>query len=653
MSVSLGRNISSLKAQRQLALSSAELQTTFERLSSGQRINHAADDAAGLSVASALSTKRRVFTQGIRNLNDGVSLLNIADGAIEQLSAIGIRLKELAEQAANGTYGVKQRRAIDTEAQQLSKEYFRIARSTTFNGQGVFFAEFGDLRLQAGYGTTGGISSGLGGAIGLGTFSSTSTFTTIASGSVALDVAVGDLNGDGFADLVGVGIEDGGSGFLSVSLGAGDGTFKSTTTTIDSTMQQIFTVSLGDVNGDGILDVLSGGQDASPHGVASVRLGRGDGTFGTAISYQTSSAFLSNISAQDLNGDGRLDLITSQGGSEVQVRMGQGNGTFGAIATYTMDNVTDLTDPFSGAALGDLNGDGLLDIISTGYLAGTGGGIGVVRFGNADGTFRASTSFTTVVPLATATELGDFNNDGQLDVLISGSDGSDGVVSIALGNGNGTFKAAISYAADADTRYTLATGDLNGDGNLDFATSGFDGNGAYSSVTQVFLGKGDGTFADAVTYDDAQITTVINLATGDFNGDGVLELVSAAFDEVAQVSQIGLRNATTTSGVSPLLPFSLKTRADALQALPEFDRVLNRLSTQRGTIGAFQSRITVAQNTLQASADNFAAAEGRIKDADVADGASRLIRTGILQQAASAVLAQANQQPALALQLLA
>jgi len=109
MAITLGSNIASLRGQRQLAKTSAELGTVFGRLSSGQRINKASDDAAGLSIADSLKANSRILIQGVQNLNDGLSLLSIADSAIENLSDIVIRLEELAAQAANGVYTNKQR----------------------------------------------------------------------------------------------------------------------------------------------------------------------------------------------------------------------------------------------------------------------------------------------------------------------------------------------------------------------------------------------------------------------------------------------------------------------------------------------------------------------------------------------------------------
>ncbi len=102
MPITLGTNIQSLNAQRLLGRTEEKLSTVFERLSSGQRINRASDDAAGLAISESLNVDRRVYNQAVRNLNDGLSVLNIADSTVEQLSSIVTRIQELAQQAANG-----------------------------------------------------------------------------------------------------------------------------------------------------------------------------------------------------------------------------------------------------------------------------------------------------------------------------------------------------------------------------------------------------------------------------------------------------------------------------------------------------------------------------------------------------------------------
>jgi flagellin len=122
-SIVIGSNIASDQVQRRLGQTSRTLTTTLERLSSGQRINRASDDAAGLAIASALDADHRVFTQGIRNLNDGLSYLNIADGAVEELKNILIRQRELTTQASNGIYSDTQRQAMDSEVLSLLQPY--------------------------------------------------------------------------------------------------------------------------------------------------------------------------------------------------------------------------------------------------------------------------------------------------------------------------------------------------------------------------------------------------------------------------------------------------------------------------------------------------------------------------------------------------
>jgi len=139
-------------ASRRLDRTSRELTNIFERLSSGQRINRAVDDAAGLAVSSALNVKSRIFNQAIRNLSDGVSLLSIADQALLNLSDIVQRQIELAQQSANGTFSIEQRAALDDEAQALAREYERIIEITSFNGLKLINGEQASITLKAGIG---------------------------------------------------------------------------------------------------------------------------------------------------------------------------------------------------------------------------------------------------------------------------------------------------------------------------------------------------------------------------------------------------------------------------------------------------------------------------------------------------------------------
>ena len=170
MPITINTNVASLKTQSRLGEATSALQKSYERLSSGLRINSAADDAAGLSISASLDTDTKVYAQGVRNLNDGISLLNIAEGAVDSLTNIVTRIEELAEQAGNGTLSYKQRTALDSEAQALRKEYLRIAQTTEFNGKKLFDGTTGNIILQAGYGTNGTLTAAIGGKMGTGSF---------------------------------------------------------------------------------------------------------------------------------------------------------------------------------------------------------------------------------------------------------------------------------------------------------------------------------------------------------------------------------------------------------------------------------------------------------------------------------------------------
>lgn len=134
MAINIRTNIPSLLAQRNLDQSSGRLNTSYERLSSGLRINRARDDAAGLAIAENLKADASVAAVAIRNANDGISVVNIADQAIAQIANSLARLGELAEQSANGVFDNSQRSALQNEFSALQSEIERIATTTKFNG---------------------------------------------------------------------------------------------------------------------------------------------------------------------------------------------------------------------------------------------------------------------------------------------------------------------------------------------------------------------------------------------------------------------------------------------------------------------------------------------------------------------------------------
>ncbi len=137
MPVRIFNNIPSLNSQRLLGINNDRLAKSIERISSGIRINRGADDAAGLAISESLRSDIRALRQGVRNANDGISLINVAEGALNEQSGILIRLRELASQAATGTVGSTERQTIQLEFNQLRNEIDRITSTSEFNGQGL------------------------------------------------------------------------------------------------------------------------------------------------------------------------------------------------------------------------------------------------------------------------------------------------------------------------------------------------------------------------------------------------------------------------------------------------------------------------------------------------------------------------------------
>ena len=135
MAVRIFNNIPSLNAQRILGINNNRLAQSVERISSGIRINRGSDDAAGLAISEGLRSDIRTLRQAVRNANDGVSLINVTEGALNEQSGIMIRLRELASQAATGTVGSTERATIQLEFTALRNEIDRIAQTTEFNGQ--------------------------------------------------------------------------------------------------------------------------------------------------------------------------------------------------------------------------------------------------------------------------------------------------------------------------------------------------------------------------------------------------------------------------------------------------------------------------------------------------------------------------------------
>jgi hypothetical protein len=271
---------------------------------------------------------------------------------------------------------------------------------------------------------------------------------------------VGDFNGDGKPDLVI--LDDYTTGF-SVSLGNGDGTFKSAINTPLS--YSVLSLAVGDFNGDGKSDVAVTTNGTGGQGYLNIFLGNGDGTFHVGAQYDVNS--YAEVAAEDVNHDGKIDLVVASGALEVF--LGNGDGTFqspilGPTALYN-----------SNLVFGDFNHDGRLDI-----AVGTYTGIAFLS-GNGDGTFANPVYSNESLYFCCQLAVGDFNGDGALDVATTGDSTA---VGLMLGNGDGTFGPLVPYGVWV-ANGNMAIGDFNSDGVDDIALANQNYSG--SNIVSLYL----------------------------------------------------------------------------------------------------------------------------------------------------------------------
>jgi len=193
----INTNVSALFAQNAMTKNSRAQGTAMEQLSTGSRINSAKDDAAGLAIGQSMTTQVRGLNQAVRNLNDGVNLLQTAEGALNETSNMLQRMRELAVQASNGTYSASQRGYLDTEFQALAAQITKVSTQTKWNDQALLTTAT-NFVFQAGKDNLQTITATINdmGAVGLGitTVLSLGTVAASASSITALDTAIGTVN---------------------------------------------------------------------------------------------------------------------------------------------------------------------------------------------------------------------------------------------------------------------------------------------------------------------------------------------------------------------------------------------------------------------------------------------------------------------------
>jgi len=342
------------------------------------------------------------------------------------------------------------------------------------------------------------------------------------------------------------------TGQVSVVLGNGDGTFQK------PVLYQAGanTVISGDLRNNGISDLVI--TNPGIHSIG-VMLGNGDGTFQPVVRYPDTKGEPVFAAFGDFKNDGNLDVVVVDEGGYcpcVSVLLGNGNGT--------LQPAMHMTAPYPTQVLGvgDFNGDGNLDVVTAGQFGGT--NLMGVLLGNGDGTFRTGASYA-VYNGPQSIAVADFNGDHILDVAVAEPEGQ--AISIFLGNGDGTFRAAATVGAYFPA--FVVSADFNGDGIPDLAVlTGFN-----TSYVSLFLGNGDGTFQPEVNFPAAQAAAI---ATGDFNGDHQIDL---ALGNYLGNSVITLLN-TGVARLSPTTPLNFKKQQHGTTSAPQAVTLTNSGKTE-------------------------------------------------------------------------
>jgi VCBS repeat protein/FG-GAP repeat protein len=316
-------------------------------------------------------------------------------------------------------------------------------------------------------------------------FSAPAVFAT--AGFFPFAVAIGDLNGDGKPDLVVA--NSGNPSTVSVLRGDGHGGFAAATT-YPSGGFFASSVAIGDLNGDGRADVAVTNINSNN---VCVLLGTGGGALGPPTCFRTGTALdlaPRSVVIADLNGDGKLDLVVANpNANNVGVLLGNGTGAFALAANYPTGSPS---EPLS-VAIADLNSDGRLDLA----VANNSGGLVVILLGNGDGTFAPAVGYPLGAANGRAVAIGDLNGDGRPDLVVGTL--SPGLlnpfgVMVLLGNGAGGFGTATHYvAASFGFPEVVSVGDLNSDGSLDLVTANGsvwlgDGLGGFGPAVSLTLG---------------------------------------------------------------------------------------------------------------------------------------------------------------------
>jgi len=694
MALTINTNVPSLNAQRNLSKSQGDLATAMERLSSGLRINSAKDDAAGLAISDRMTSQIRGLNQASRNANDGISMAQTAEGALQETTNILQRMRELAIQSANDTNSASDRASLQAEVNQLQQEMTRIASSTSFNNRNVLDGTLNNAQFQVGananetisfsipsakaedlginalvstnaVGIEAATSSSLGITVA-NTASATETLTlTLANGTTAT-ADVGATAAATVTNLAGIGVTVTASYSNTVTfdlsgLANGHATNPETFQISDGTNAITLQLTSADV-----LSVASAGTGFSLNGTNLTYTGLT--TNGATLTFASATV------GADITGN---VTYTNSAGAPQSVAIAALSYAQRATGSYTIDAAETVVSVTSeGTSLGVAAGE-------EGLLFGTGNA-------NPDsGNNVTAQTLTIVGPDDTrevAVEAGDsaytIAHNITLESSLTGVTAearttatisdlvSDGTISFTL-QGTNSDAIEISATVTADDLTSMAQAINNQSGNTGILAT-LSGNKKSITLTQAEgydIKIGDYTHSSNQPADTITITgnegarvalagdsssstdsTVVGgeisfYSTGNFNVNSTANSGQGSlFSSAASVANASELNTIDTVDIS--------TVAGATEAIKSIDGAISQIDSLRGNLGAIQNRFESTISNLQNVSENLSAARSRILDADIAQETSAMTKNNILQQAGVSILTQANQTPQLALQLL-
>lgn len=590
-------NIASINSQRNLNTSQTALATSLQRLSSGLRINSAKDDAAGMAIATRMTSQINGLNQATRNANDGISLAQTAEGAMAAVTDNLQRMRELAVQSANATNSATDRTSLNAEVQQLMSEINRVAGVTSFNGVNLLDGSFNAQSFQV------GANAGSNNQVQI---SSIGDLKTSSLG----------LGGTGTASLT--------SAYTATKLAAGDITLNGVTVGASDTTTVLAGAQAGQVADSAWAIARTINQASAQSGVSA----QANTTYASAASVTGAVPAAAAIPAGSFSINGveigaiAAGIAGTSGGSAVTAVFAQGANVAAAINAVSDKTHVIATAGVTGAVtLASTNSTSVAITVNGTYLAAT----LTTQTG-----FTAATTPVTVPTAYTAITANDLTING---VGIS----SEGGAAIAAGGTAAGQGANIASAINLSTAQHGVT--------------------AYADATTgaITLSAKDGRNI-VVAFAGASATAAITgLAATTSRGTVTLNSTNPAGINVggtaAGALKAGLENyqgvqvTSNTAAGSSLGSVDISSASGALNALGIIDNALTTVNSARAGMGAVQNRFSSVVTNLQATAENVTAARSRIQDTDFAAETAQLTRAQILQQAGTAMLAQANQLP--------